>query len=158
MLVDVLNRLSGERSDPQKLAQAAGELTAEERREAAILHLSALVEHLPDAVSGDAVEFPGMSLDLVAAAKGECDICYEDIDAGFKVVGGRLTRSDGPSTMSGLIDLLLEARSGSDVLLYLPADMRKERIEAMTARVQASERFVRFMLARAPAIERAIAA
>ena len=157
MLIDVLNNLSAPGPARHRFSQAARELGSKERREAAVLHLSALLEALPEVMVGDRLDFDGVSASLAETDRG-ADIDYDDLGLGYRVDGARLARQDGPPTMAGLLELLVYARDRSDTVLFLPNEMRQERILELARRVGASERFVRFVLARAPAIERNIAA
>lgn len=157
MLVDVLNGLATPGSAHLSYEQAARSLSSDERREATTLHLSALLQSLPVSFSAERIEFPGLSLTLAEVTEG-ADLAYEDLGLGYRIEGAKVDPSGGPSRMSGLLELLVYARERSDTLTYLPAEMRRERIVDLVKRVGASEPFVRFILAQAPAIERNIAA
>jgi hypothetical protein len=132
-------------------------LTAAERREAAALHVGALVETLPSHAVGASVHFGAVSAELIETREGG-DISYQDLGIGFHIEGLTLSFNDGPTTMAALLELLHYGRDRSDVLLYLPAEVRSERIRALAQRTGSSERFVRYLLAHAPAIERKLAA
>ena len=157
MLVNVLNALAAPGAASEGYGEAARGLTSDERREAVTLHLAAILESLPRDSAGERLEFPGLSLALEETDE-EGDIAYGDIGIGYRVDGAQLARNDGPSTMSGLLELLVYARERSDSLLYVPQAMREDRIAALARGVGASERFVLFLMSKAPAIERNIAA
>lgn len=155
MLIQVLSRLTAAGTDVEAFAREARDLTPGARREAAVIHLGALLESLPATPSGDSYRFGAITLELAEADEGV--IAYNDIGVAFEVSGARIVENDGPSTMAGLLELLSYAQAGSDALFYLPSALRDERIAALVARTGASERFVRYVLGRAPAIERSLA-
>lgn len=157
MLVDVLNALTAPEATQVNYGDAARAMSSEERREASALHLAAVLGSLPHVGTSGYYEFPGLRLSLEETKEGG-DIRYNDINIGFNVVGTDLSSDDGPSTMTGLLELLAYSRERSDAIFYVPQAMRNDRIFSLAERVGASERFVRFVLSNAPAIDRALAA
>ena len=157
MLVNVLNGLAAPGAAQAAYGEAARGMSSEERREAVVLHLAAVLGSLPQGGASGRLQFPGLRVALEETRAGG-DIRYDDIDTGFSVDGADLSGDDGPSTMAGLLELLVYARERSDALFYVSQAMRTDRIAALARRIGASERFVRFVLSNAPAIDRAMAA
>jgi hypothetical protein len=153
--IDRLARAGGLSDAPGEVARSLDEA---DLREAALIHLSALLEAEPTNVRSDGVSIGGIALGLVASRDPSATLFYEDLATGFLVQGADLERRDGPTTMAALLELLQYARDRSDTLLYLPTDHRKERIARLVERTGASERFVRFILARYHTLSSKVAA
>jgi hypothetical protein len=155
LLNDVLDKID---SADLTLVEAARSLGKSERREAAIVHLSALIGADPSAVRGNEVVFNGLTLTLADTQSPHAPLWYADLNTGFAIEGEHLANEDGPETMSQLLDICQYARDRSDILLYLPQSERDLRVAALVERTGASERFVRFVLARFRSIRDEIAA
>lgn len=148
--LDVIARRDARAPSTDEIALA---LPPAELREVATIHLAALLGTVPTETKNSPIRFGNLAVDL-DASKDQSGIFYEDIGAGFAVRGATLAQLDGPRRLADFLELLQYARDRSDTLLYLPTDMRNERIENLAKSVGASERFVRFVLANYPAIER----
>lgn len=155
LLNDILDKIDSADLSPEGAAHG---LSATERRAAAIVHLSALIGAEPSAVRGNEVVLNGLTLILAETQSPHAPLWYSDLNTGFTIEGGRLANEDGPKTMNQLLDLCQYARDRSDTLLYLPQSERALRIAALVDRTGASERFVRFVLARFRSIRDEIAA
>ena len=147
MLNDAIDRIAGPKASPS-IEAVASSMTAAEMREAAIIHLSALMEGEPEGVTDRGFQINGVTLELAPTDDASAVIRYGDVSKGFAVHGASLARGDGPTSLAALLRLYLYARDRSDTLLYLPAPMRLERISALAAATGSSERFVRYLLAR----------
>jgi hypothetical protein len=124
----------------------AASLKGQELRQAAIIHLSALLEASPSIITGEQVVIGGISVRLVTTDDPNAPIRYDDVGVSFAVEGASVVRRDGPTSLSALLRLYLYARDRSDTLLYLPQAMRNTRIAAVVEDSGASERFVRYVL------------
>ncbi|WP_140420649.1 hypothetical protein [Novosphingobium sp. B 225] len=147
MLNDAIDRIAESDASSPSADAVASSMTAQEIREAAIIHLSALLEGAPDSVGEEDILINGLKLKFVATDKSDTPIHYDDVAVGFAVEGASLARRDGPTSLAALLRIFLYARDCSDSLLFLPAAMRSERIVALAKATDASERFVRFVLA-----------
>jgi len=147
LLNDAIDRIAGPEASPSVEAVASS-MTAGEVREAAIIHLSALLEGEPEGVTDQEFQVNGLTLRLAPTDDAGATIRYADVSKGFAVQGASLTRDDGPTSLAALLKIYLYARDRSDTLLYLPAPMRSERIADLAQATGASERFVRYLLAR----------
>lgn len=146
MLNDAIDRIAEPEASPT-FEDVASSMTAAEVREAAIIHLSALLEAEPERVTDEDLQVNGLTLQLVPTDDPGATIRYDDVSKGFAVQGASLTRGDGPTSLAALLKIYLYARDRSDTLLYLPALMRAERITDLAQATGASERFVRHLLA-----------
>lgn len=152
LLNDAIDRIAGFEASPASAGAVASSMTATEIREAAIIHLSTLLEAEPDSVGGEHISLGGLRLKLLPTNDVDAPIRYEDIDAGFRVEGATLVRRDGPTSLSALLSICHYARDRSDTLLYLPREMRAERIACLAESTSASERFIRYLMARYPSL------
>lgn len=157
MLLEVLNRLGAPAREREAFMREALKLSPSERLEAAVLHIGALLEALPDKAEGSCIRFGALETEVMETNDAG-DVSYEDVGASFRADGVHVAFNDGPHSMASFLELLLHARDRSDALLYLPADMRQDRIEALAEQTGSAARFVRYILAHAPAIERKLAA
>lgn len=146
MLNEAIDRIAGSGTTREPADVVASSLAGPELRQAAIIHLSALLEALPSTIAGDQVVIGGLSVRLVTSDDPKAPIRYDDIGVGFTVEGASIVRRDGPTSLSALLSLYCYARDQSDTLLYLPQEMRNRRIAALVEESGASERFVRYVL------------
>lgn len=147
MLNEVIDRILGVGSPPEPATAVAASIGAEGLREAAIIHLAALLDAIPSSINGDEIEIGGLRLCLEPSEDPEAPIRYDDVRAGFAAEGAAISRRDGPRTLSSLLELFTLARDGADVIYFMPPALRSERIAAIVAQTGASERFVRFVVA-----------
>jgi hypothetical protein len=147
-LNEVIDRIAGLGATPEPSDIVASNLESGDVRRAAIIHLAALLEAEPSGFNGDKLVIGGLSIRLVASNDLNAIIRYNDVGAGFEVEGASIVRSDGPASLGDLLYLYYYARDRSDTLLHLPQAMRNERIAALSKEIGASERFVRYVLAR----------
>jgi hypothetical protein len=147
-LNEAIDRIAGGDATPEPEKVVAASLSPEEIREAAVIHLSTLLEAEPEGVDGEEIRLGGLAVKLLATDDSKAPIRYDDVDVGFIVEGAILTRSDGPTSLEALLRIYQYARDRSDVLLYLPQAMRAERIASLADSTGASDRFIRYLLAR----------
>lgn len=147
LLNNVIDRIAGFEASPASAGAVASSMTATEIREAAIIHLSTLLEAEPDAVSGGDISVGGLRLKLLPTNDADASIRYEDVGAGFRVEGAIVDRRDGPTSLSALLSICHYARDRSDTLLFLPQEMRAERIGCLAESTNASKRFIRYLIA-----------
>jgi hypothetical protein len=147
LLNSAIDRIAGFEASPTSAGAVASSMTATEIREAAIIHLSGLLEAEPDSVTLEHISVGGLQLKLLPTKEVDAPIRYKDVDAGFLVEGANIVRRDGPTSLSALLSLCLYVRDRSDTLLYLPKDMRAERIACLAKSTSASERFIRYLMA-----------
>lgn len=148
LLNEAIDRIAGGGATPEPEKVVAASLSPEEIREAAVIHLSSLLEAEPEAVDGEKIRLGGMAIKLLRTNDKKAPIRYDDVDIGFAVEGASLTRSDGPRSLEALLHIYQYARDRSDGLLYLPQTMRAKRIASLARSTGASERFIRYLLAR----------
>ncbi|WP_257541855.1 hypothetical protein [Sphingobium sp. CFD-1] len=148
LLNDAIDRIAGPGAGPQSAEAVAASMTPAEIREAAIIHLSTLLEAEPESVDDQGILVGGLRVKLEPSENVNAAIRYDDVAAGFTVEGASLARHDGPKSLAALLRIYLYARDRSDNLLYLPAAMRAERIAALVDSTKASERFICYLLAR----------
>lgn len=148
MLNESIDRIAGWGATPEPADAVASSLQGGDLREAVIIHFSALLEAEPSSIDGEEVVIGGLSTRLVPTGDPSAPIRYNDVGVGFAVEGASVVRRDGPTSLSALLYLYYYARDRSDTLLYLPQAMRAERIAALAEKTGASERFVRYVLAR----------
>ena len=152
LLDNVIDRIAGFEASPTSPSAVVFSMTATEIREAAIIHLSALLEAAPNMVCGDDVSVGGLRLKLLPVNDANAPIRYEDVGAAFGVEGAIVDRRDGPTSLSALLSILHYARDRSDTLLFLPREMRAERIGRLAKSTSASERFIRYLMAHYPSL------
>jgi hypothetical protein len=145
-LNEAIDRIAGAGTTQETADLVASKLNGQELRQAAIIHLSALLEASPTAIAGEQVIIGGLSVRLINTDDPKAPIRYDDIGVGFAVEGASLVRRDGPTSLSALLSLCCYARERSDSLLYLPHEMRNRRITDLAEESGASERFVRYVL------------
>jgi hypothetical protein len=149
LLNQAIDRIAGwDATTPEPAGVVASSLTSNEIREAAVIHLSTLLEAEPDRVDGENIELGGLAVKLVATEDPGAPIRYNDVGVGFTVEGATITRMDGPNSLEALLRIFQYARDRSGALLYLPQAIRTERIAGLAKSSAASERFVRYLLAR----------
>jgi hypothetical protein len=148
LLNEAIDRIAGGEATPERENVVAASLSPEEIREAAVIHLSTLLEAEPDGIDGEEIRLGGLAVKLRATDDPKAPIRYEDVSVGFAIEGASLRRSDGPRSLEALLRIYQYARDRSDVLLYLPQAMRAERISSLAHSTGASDRFVRYVLAR----------
>ncbi len=147
LLNSTIDRIAGSEASQTSAGAVASSMTEIEIREAAIVHLSSLLEAEPDSVDLEHISVGGLQLKLLPTKELDAPIRYTDIDAGFLVEGANIVRRDGPTSLSAMLSLCLYARDRSDTLLYLPREMRAERIACLAKSTSASERFIRYLMA-----------
>lgn len=146
MLDEAIDRIAGRGGIREPVDVVASSLQSGDQRQAAIIHLSALLEAEPSKRAGEEVVIGGLSVRLVPTDDPNAPIRYGDVGAGFAVEGASIVRRDGPTSLSALLYLYYYARDRSDALATLPGAMRTARIAALVKETGASERFVRYVL------------
>ncbi len=157
LLNDAIDRIAGCGATPEPAEVVASSLKRGDLRQAAIIHLSALLETEPSNVDGGEIVIGGLSIRLVPTDDPTAPIRYDNVGARFAVERASVVRRDGPTSLSALLYLYQYARDRSDILLYLPPAMRAERIARLAGETGASERFVRYVLARYPTLSARVA-
>jgi hypothetical protein len=148
LLNEAIDRIAGWGATPEAPDAVASALRPDAIQEAAVIHISALLEADLEGVSGNELRFGGMTVRVEVTEDPAAPIRYDDVGIGFGISGVTLTRQDGPSRLEALLRIFQYARDRSDGLLYLPSAMRAERVAELAVSTGASERFVRFLLAR----------
>jgi hypothetical protein len=156
MLADALNRLAEPNRVGSDFASEARNLSEQEEREAATLHLAALLNARPEDSSLGFVRVGALEARLLKATDVG-NLRYEDTGVAYTVSGATLAFNDGPRRLADLLEILLFARDRSDALFFLPPDLRQARFMDLAKRTGVSERFIRYFVAHAPAIERTLA-
>ena len=152
LLNEAISRISGNWGVPEPAERVACELDAEEVFEAALIHLCALIEVVPTKINHETLDIGGVLVRLDRTSEPSAPIWYEDLGTGFITPKSALSRQDGPRTLAALLMLILYARDQSDSLVLLPPEMRDRQVGNLCQSTGASERFVRFLLARYPSL------
>lgn len=159
MLMTGLDRIRDDGGSSETASGVASSLSADDLWRVAVVHLAALLRQQPVSAGlseTGRVQFASFAVSLQYAGFIEADIDYQDRNVSFYADGVEITSRDGPRMLSDMLLLMHYARDHSDILVYLPSEMRARRLEAAAVRCGASYRFTRFICARFPSLQRAV--